>query len=401
MRKAVLIIGAIILLISVIMLTGGLYEKYFSIPFVIEYGEKTLFKGECPVTLWRYGMKTRQGSYLALYKKTLTEGRTPVEALNFISEGLGDKMAEYADSLKVEPKNAEIIVLSEKPYFKYTSDIPGIDVDMICFGEAVAEALDKGKAKVVTKKINASVTREILINRTERRGGYITNFATSTAERKSNIRLALSAINGTVIEPQELFSFNTVVGPRTEAKGYKTAKIISNGEFIAGVGGGVCQVSTTVYNAALLAELEIVTATHHSLPIWYVPPSRDAMVTSATDFVFKNNTDYPVYIFASSKDNRAEVIIFGIKKEGQSEFESVVKKELSFKNKALSGEYLSGSDLKDYTLLRSGKNGLVSELYIVKGDKRIKLRSDVYAPQDALWQRTEAAPDMYIFLLYL
>ncbi len=391
MRKAVLIVGALILLISVILLSGGLYEKYFNIPLTVECGGDTLFEGECPVTLWRYGMKSRAGSYRELYKKTVAEGRTPVQALNFISEGLGDRMAKLAESLKREPQDARIVTLAKPPYFEYISDTPGAVVDINIFGEEVAGALDKGNARISTQRVNASVTKEMLFQRTEKRGAYTTSFSSSSAERKLNIRIALSAINGTEIASGELFSFNNVVGPRTEAKGYKTAKIISNGEFVAGVGGGVCQVSTTVYNAALLAGLEIVTATHHSLPIWYVPPSRDAMVTSSTDFVFKNNTDYPIYLFTDSSADKAEVIIFGIKNAEPASLESVIIKRLSYKNRTLSGEYIADSELTEYTLVRKGKEGLISELYMLLGGKRFKIRSDSYAPQDALWQRIDSS----------
>ncbi len=389
MRKAVLVCGVIILLVSAILLTGGLYEKYFSVPLTVEYGNKTLFTADCPVTLWRYGMKQRAGSFCALYQKTIAEGRTPVQALNFISEGLGDRMEKLAESLKCEPKDAELVILAQKPYFKYISDTSGMVVDMEKTGIAIACALDKGTAQVVTKSITASITEDMLVARTLKRGGYSTDFSTSCAERQANIRLALSAINGTAIAPNESFSFNIVVGPRTEERGYKTAKIISNGEFVAGVGGGVCQVSTTVYNAALLAGLEIITAARHSLPISYVPPSRDAMVTASTDFVFKNNSAHTIYIFTDGSANTAKVEIFGVKQTHKTTLESVIKQHIPFKNKALTGEYLSESELIDYERIRAGKNGLISELYMFTEGRRLKLRSDTYAPQDALWQKVE------------
>lgn len=389
MRKSVLIIGAIILLIFIVLLSGGIYEKYFVIPLKIIYNEECIFEEECPINFWRYGMKMRKGSFLKLYNAVLKDGRTPVEALNFLSEGLGDKMLILAKSYEKEPQNAELDVKDIKPYFVYLDDIDGKAVNIDKFFQHIAKAMDGGSANLTTESIKADITREMLEKRTEKVASYKTSFTTSVETRKSNIRMALKTINGTVVMPDDEFSFNRVVGPRTVERGYKEAKIIFNGKFVPGVGGGVCQVSTTVYNAALLAGLEIVSATHHSLPVSYVPPSRDAMVTSWTNFVFKNNTDYPIYIFTDSSGDKAMVSIYGIKNSDEISLESVLKKRIAYKNKSDNGIYLANNQLKDYKLLRSGKEGLISELYMIKAGQRTKIREDTYAPQDAIWQKIE------------
>jgi hypothetical protein len=124
-----------------------------------------------------------------------------------------------------------------------------------------------------------------------------TYFNANLTNRTTNIKLAAKAINGTVIEAGKVFSFNKTVGPRYESKGYKEAVIFVNGEKDKGIGGGVCQVSSTIYNAVLSAGLTVVERHAHSLPVTYVAPDRDATVSyGIQDFRFKNNTKGKVII---------------------------------------------------------------------------------------------------------
>ena len=149
------------------------------------------------------------------------------------------------------------------------------------------------------------------------RGGYTTYFE-SNPPREYNIGLALSKFNGLTVQNGQTISFNKVVGPRTSERGFEEAKIIMDGEFVPGVGGGVCQSSTTLFNAALLAGLNIDKSYNHSIPISYVPLGRDAMVSSAADLVFTNNTGGTIYIEAgitpaNNKVGKAWVKIYGNK----------------------------------------------------------------------------------------
>lgn len=131
-------------------------------------------------------------------------------------------------------------------------------------------------------------------------------------ERTNNIRLASSKFNGYVLGSGQLMSFNELVGERTADKGYETAKIIIDGKYTDGIGGGVCQVSSTIYNACLLSGLKIVKVNQHSLLSSYVPPSLDAMVnSSSSDLVVENNTPYPIYFSAVVANNKLEVKVYG------------------------------------------------------------------------------------------
>ncbi|MBR2989059.1 MAG: VanW family protein, partial [Clostridia bacterium] len=168
------------------------------------------------------------------------------------------------------------------------------------------------KIEIPLVKTTAKITAKDLTEQTYLRGEFSTDFSHSNANRKHNIKLALSKINGIKVDPGKTFSFNKIVGERSEKNGFMQAKIISGGEYIDGIGGGVCQASTTVYNCALISGLEIVKARAHSLPPSYVSPSFDAMVNSSTsDLVFRNDTNAPVYIHASGDNDRASVKIYG------------------------------------------------------------------------------------------
>ena len=146
------------------------------------------------------------------------------------------------------------------------------------------------------------------------RASFYTTYSNSTLERKHNIALAVKSINNTFVDVNGEFSFNKTVGERSERRGYKTAKIIVGGKFVDGVGGGVCQVSTTLYNAVLLSGLKVVEYHPHSLPVSYVAPSFDAMVNSSwADLKFLNNTKNPLIIKAFADGERVKIEIHGEK----------------------------------------------------------------------------------------
>lgn len=145
---------------------------------------------------------------------------------------------------------------------------------------------------------------------------FSTNYNTRDTDRTTNLRLAANKVNGTVLMPGETFSYNKVVGQRTIAAGYKEAPIYVNGQVVDGLGGGICQISSTLYNAVIYANLDIVTRSNHQFVPSYVTASRDATVVyGATDFQFKNNRKYPIKIMCSVSGGVASVRIFGLKQD--------------------------------------------------------------------------------------
>lgn len=149
---------------------------------------------------------------------------------------------------------------------------------------------------------------------------FSTKYATSNTNRTTNLRLAADKINGYVLLPNETFSYNTVVGKRTIAAGYKEAAVYENGEVVQGLGGGICQISTTLFNSVLLANLEIVELHNHQFIPSYVSAGRDATVVYGTkDFQFKNNRQHALKITCSVSRGIATFNIYGVKEENEYE----------------------------------------------------------------------------------
>lgn len=225
------------------------------------------------------------------------------------------------------------------------------------------------------------------------RSEFYTSFCCSTEERKSNIKLAASSLNNFLLDVGAEFSFNATVGERTEARGYKKAKIIVGGRFADGVGGGVCQVSTTLYNAVLLAGLKITEYHPHTLPVSYIAPSFDAMVNSGSaDLRFVNNTRNPIIINTFVNDSIIRITITGEPLVGKYSRESIITETIP----APKEEYSLDTELKYPNLYKGeekvisySKAGLKSEGYLIRtinGRKvsSVKIRKDVYSPMRGL-----------------
>ena len=210
---------------------------------------------------------------------------------------------------------------------------------------------------------------------------FYTFYGESSANRKHNVKVAVDKINGTTLAPEEEFSFNDIVGKRTEENGFKTAYIIQDGEFVEGIGGGVCQVSSTLYNAVLLADLTITRVQAHSLPVSYVAPSFDAMVSSGSDFRFVNTLSAPVTIKMSADGKYVKCDVYGVagrKISRRSETIEILECETIYRD---DDTLLFGQEVVE----DSGANGLRSRGYLqYEGGGKVAtrlIRTDFYAPQ--------------------
>ena len=221
---------------------------------------------------------------------------------------------------------------------------------------------------------------------------YSTSYASSNANRSTNIALAASKINGTVLMPGEEFSFNGTVGKRTAANGFKTATVYSNGQVTTDYGGGICQVSSTLYNTVLKANLEITNRINHTFTVGYVPIGLDATVSwGSPDFKFKNNRSYPIKIVAATSNKRLTISVFGLKEDVEYEVELV-----SYKTGTIpySTVYTTDSSLgKGKTkVVQSGSNGATSVAYKIlklngKEVSRTLLSKDRYSPHNQIIAR--------------
>lgn len=219
------------------------------------------------------------------------------------------------------------------------------------------------------------------------RAEFFTSYPASSDERKHNIKVAAKSLDNVLIDVGAEFSFNYTVGERTEKRGYKQAKIIFNGKFIDGIGGGVCQVSTTLYNAALLAGLDITEFHPHSLPVSYVAPSFDAMVNSGSaDLRFVNVTHNPIFIKTFTDDVTLKISIYGEPMTEKYVRQSRITQEIpNDKYEVLIDEKGEFPDLflGEKKVISYGRSGYKSEAVLIKtiNGKAVSsklLRKDVY-----------------------
>ena len=167
-------------------------------------------------------------------------------------------------------------------------------------------------AKVTAEKLEEVLFRDTLAS-------CSTSLNEGNVPRTNNVRLASAAINGTILNPGEEFSYNNVVGERTTERGYQSAGAYSGNEIIDEVGGGVCQPSSTLYMAVLRADLEVTQRVNHSFTVAYTPLGEDATVSwGGPDFCFKNDTDYPIKILAEQSNGQLTMTIVGTKKSDKT-----------------------------------------------------------------------------------
>ena len=195
-------------------------------------------------------------------------------------------------------------------------------------------------------------------------GTFKTSFKSSNSDRSKNVRTGAAHIDGTVLYPGETFSTYEYVNPFTEENGYAMAGSYLNGKVVDSLGGGICQVSSTLYNAVLLSELEIVERSPHSMMVTYVQASADAAIAGTyKDFKFKNNTNAPIYIEGYTTDDKQ--VVFNIYGEETRPAGRTIK----FTNKVLESTPAVTQLVADpaqgigYRIVESGHNGCKAELY--------------------------------------
>ncbi len=203
---------------------------------------------------------------------------------------------------------------------------PGVSIDKTEVANGLEAIKSGGSATFKIVTVNPTVTEETINAELFGAvlGTFATSYSTSSQNRSSNVELAASKINGTVLMPGEEFSYNKTVGERTAANGFKSAPVFENGETVQGMGGGVCQVSSTLYSAVLYAGLPVLERQNHSLVVSYVPKGQDATVAyGSIDFRFKNDTKGPIKISAKTAGKRIEISIWGAKPEKEKKVEIV------------------------------------------------------------------------------
>ncbi|MFM7320890.1 MAG: VanW family protein, partial [Armatimonadota bacterium] len=234
--------------------------------------------------------------------------------LRYDPDRLVARLRRIADEVKVAPVDARMrpgpkgalrIVRKERP--GYRLDIEATRAALEADGLA-----DGAEVDLAIRTEAPRVDSTILSRMGVLLASYHTDYASSSANRKSNVALAASKIDGLLLAPGESFSYNKSVGPRVADQGWKLAHQFQDGQVVDGIGGGVCQVSSTLYNAVLLAGLKVEERHNHSMPVAYLDPGRDATVSyGALDFRFSNSTAGPIYVSADANGRRLTFRVYG------------------------------------------------------------------------------------------
>ena len=287
-------------------------------------------------------------------------------------------ISRICNACEFDAKDPEIIFNASGKPFTIVDGKDGRKVNVEKLKSDISHSLE-GSFKAVYVAFNyfaPQLTEDEIAENTRLLSSFTTYFNSGAEERSHNIALAAKKLNGRMLAPGEVLSFNETVGARTAANGFKIAKIISGGKFVNGYGGGVCQVSTTLYNAALLAGLEIIEFHPHSLMVSYVPPSRDAMVSgSYFDLRVKNPSVQPVYIRATTSDGSITFSLYG-RSDGYSyAFSSEVCAVIPSPDPVT----IEGDEDR---IISGAKEGAESVCYLIKKkdgkEQKILLRKDKY-----------------------
>lgn len=251
-----------------------------------------------------------------LERKRFNKTRLPLlPVTTFDRDRLEGRVNELCAGILVQPRDASFTIDRNE----LVSVIPGkngVGVDYDLLEKDLTAVLTSEQPVVTLVTIDQAPARTTAflesMNVKGLLGGYTTKFDPGKTSRTYNVSVAAQALDKMLILPGHEISFNKVVGPRSSEAGYKNAPVIVNNEFVDGLGGGVCQVSTTLYNAVLLANLHIVKRSSHSLPVSYVPIGRDATVVYDTvDLTFRNNTDSYLYLKTGVTGGQLTIKIYG------------------------------------------------------------------------------------------
>jgi vancomycin resistance protein YoaR len=228
-------------------------------------------------------------------------------------------LRKIAPAVLRTPKDARVKVKGDE--LSVVPEEPGVKLDVDKSLEILRQAIEKDDASPAALPLTTAAPR-ISSGDLESIEGEIGRYQTHYGEsgnRRRNIETACSRINGTVLKPGDIFSYNKVVGPRDASSGYRLAPVIIRGRLEPGLGGGICQTSSTLYNAILMSGLKVVRRSHHAFPVHYLPAGRDATVAyGSIDFKFQNDSGNTIAIAAEGSGGRVLMRVFGKKTPGRA-----------------------------------------------------------------------------------
>ena len=334
------------------------------------------------------GVVIESSYYIEGENLIITKGK---EGIKIDTESLLSKVKERLDNAEIIDDYIEIPVTTKTPepidvdkihseVYKevqdayYTKDpfeihpeVEGVDfnVDEV---KAMIAAEDKDEYTVKLTITKPKVTVNDIGTEAfpDKLGTFTTRYDERDRDRTTNLKLACQKLNNQVVLAGATFSYNKTLGERTIAAGYKNAAVYENGQVVDGIGGGICQISSTLYNAIVDANLETVERRNHQFVTSYVPAGKDATVVyGMTDFKFKNTRKYPVKIIATAQNGIATISIYGVKEEVEYDVELQVKQISTI---PVTTVYQEDSSLPAGTekVKQVGAKGVKTETYLVK-----------------------------------
>ncbi|MGV8146934.1 MAG: VanW family protein [Alkaliphilus sp.] len=263
--------------------------------------------------------------------------------------------------------------------FIITNEILGTKLDRKILKERIAETINNYKLQDIEIPIlftSPRITREKLLVIQEVIGQYTTEFDSAVVGRSKNILLASSKFDGTLLMTGEALSFNKQTGRRTAQAGYQVAPVILDGELVPAIGGGICQVSSTLYAAVLRADLEVIQRQNHSMAVSYMHIGQDATVSYGfIDFEFANSKKYPVFLESYVEGNKLTIEFYGNKTNDiHIEIHSVIVSEIERGTKIIedSNMYLGESEIK-----RKGRTGFRVNTYKIYMRNNVEIKREL------------------------
>lgn len=291
---------------------------------------------------------------------------------------------------------------------QYVAEVPAVRLDEKTLFQTVTSQLDQelgtllAEAPLAVAVPTFELQPEVTVASLKAQGierviaSYTTSFATSGAGRKHNVKSTASTIHDMLLAPGAVFDYAAVIKETEQAFGFREAPVILNGKLVPGIGGGICQVSTTLYNAVLRAGLDIVERRNHSLPISYAPLGQDATFASGyINFKFRNSTGKHLLIRTATEGNKLTVKLFGTLDPNVTyDIKSVTVQEIEPPKKYVKNPTLPKGAVE---LLQRGKKGYVVETYRYKkvSGKTVdqeRISKDTYKAQPALYASNSGDP---------
>ena len=258
-------------------------------------------------------------SLMAVVEDTRTNGHELTLSVSYDLSSLNTAVAQIASQIDIPAQEAQVTGVDKDTHqLTFKNEVVGYVVDQPALINLIADAVKTNSKNPITIPIivtQPTLTAAALQGQYVLRASATTDFSSSTSERKYNVRKGAGLINGSVLKPGETFSTNDTLGVRSTGNGWKMANAYESGAVVPQAGGGVCQLSSTLYNAVVKGDLEIVYRRNHSMPVAYIKEGLDATINSVgniIDFQFKNNTTSDIVIIGYTSGNKLTFEVWGI-----------------------------------------------------------------------------------------